>query len=204
MASWLGASSTVGFTLALLLAGGFDLRRRRVPLLLLIALVAFAVLACATDISAAADRVTFGTVAIAAAAVTLGAVGVVGAADVIAVLAWLGFLLSGGPGSSTAAVSLAGAVVVALLWFGGRAGRSLRISGVPRNPWDVLALFAGRWEAEPRLRARDHARRARLGRDAIARSLDARRTPDGTHLVPDPCPLVACLAAGWSLALAVG
>ena len=88
-----------------------------------------------------------------------------------------------------------------MLWLGARAARSLRISGPPRNLWDAVALFAGRWEAEPAIRRKERRRRAKLGRDAVASALDARRTPDGNHLVPDPCPLVTCLAAGWVLAL---
>ena len=107
----------------------------------------------------------------------------------------LGFCSPAGKG--VAMVVGVGTTAAAASWLLARVRRSILIAGWPQNPWDVLALPLGRLEAEPHLESFPTTTRFRAGKSRLLRHLDALRTPDGHHLWPDPCPLVACLAAGW-------
>lgn len=132
------------------------------------------------------------------------AVGLVGLSDAVIGAALVLLVLGLDEQSQVllAILVMSGTSMASLIWFLHRARKSIRISGAPRNLWDVAALFKGRIEKEPQLRRYpDRGRRGR--RDGDLSHIEAFRTPDGCHLYRDPCPFVACLFVGY-LFLLVG
>lgn len=196
---WLSALD-VAFWL-LLVAGGWMDHRERTVTVVLLALMGFAAVGRVVLVGASAATVGV-PVGVAAVGAGLAAVRLVGAADVVAAACLVAFVQRA-PGE-LAWTTLGVALCATLFWYARRVLRSLAISGAPRSPWDLPALLVGRLEAEPRLQDHQIATRHEIGTGATLRYLEAMRTPDGHHLWPDPCPLVSCMAIGWSAGLLRG
>ena len=84
-----------------------------------------------------------------------------------------------------------------ILWHLWRIIKSLRISGCPKNLWDIIALKMGRLEKEPELTNYLHNQLYGQRFNWFIYHLEVFRTPDGYHLYSDSCPLITCFAIGY-------
>jgi hypothetical protein len=84
-----------------------------------------------------------------------------------------------------------------MLWYLWRIVKSLRISGSPKNIWDVIALKMGRFEKEPELTKYLHNELHGRDFNGFIYHVEVFRTPDGYHLYSDSCPLVTCFLVGY-------
>jgi hypothetical protein len=157
-------------------------------------------------VSEPAAQPTAGVLGGAATIVVLGIValvfGLIGLSDIVVVLTMVLLVLGLDASNQVllAILAMSGTSIASLMWFLHRARTSMRISGPPKNMWDVMALFKGRIEIEPHLRRYpDRGRRGR--RDGGLTQLEANRTPDGSHLYRDPCPFTMCLFVGYCFLL---
>jgi len=83
-----------------------------------------------------------------------------------------------------------------MLWYLWRIVKSLRISGIPKNIWDMIALKMGRLEKEPELTKYLHNELYGRSFNWFIYHVEVFRTPDGYHLYSDSCPLVTCFFIG--------
>lgn len=116
-------------------------------------------------------------IAVAFALVILGVESVHRYSLLMAVIFWTGFAM--------------------MLWYLWRMVKSLRISGIPKNIWDIIALQMGRLEKEPELRNYHHNELYDREFNQFIYHVEVFRTPDGCHLYQDFCPLVSCFFVGY-------
>ena len=180
----------------LLLSAWLDLRHRELPLGLPLAILAAGAALLLLSFPSANDHELYLAAALLCVVAFLGLLaGWIGLADAMvgAALTLTAASLQEEQQAYGAVFCAAGTCIGVALWYVVRAVRSIRISGVPRNFWDLLALSKGRLDAEPHLERFQRKKR----KSSLLLHLEAFRTPDGSHLGHDPCPLVSCLALGY-------
>ncbi len=186
--------ATLGLLLAL--SAWLDLRNRELPLLLpLLVLGSAAALLLFELPREIAEGVYLGVAIVGAVGFFAFLAGIMGLSDLFVGAAMFALLLTVGPERLVTAtwLAVAGTGAGIALWYSVRAVRSIRLSGAPRNFWDVIALSKGRLDAEPHLERFQEKRR----KSSLLLHLEAFRTPDGSHLGHDPCPLVSCFFPGY-------
>lgn len=193
------------FTFVLCICGWQDFRDRKVSLPLLILLMVLpAVLIAKGGLNIETSTSEQVLVGITLLVIALWMAGIFGVADVLATTA-VTLLLAGEPSTHMTAMPprvLALTVLAVAGWSAHRMVKSVRISGLPRNAWDWVSLLFARHEVEREWLPTNIEMRFQDGRSRMILLLEINRTPDGHHLCTDPCPVVSCIAMGWSCSLA--
>ncbi|MEN8219492.1 MAG: hypothetical protein ABFS56_24690 [Pseudomonadota bacterium] len=191
----------VFFSNAVLLgiAGWHDFQSRSVSLRLLLALNCLPILGFLWHFDWILDNNTWLVIYFCLFFLVAALVKIVGAADVFVAIAISLLILCA---DSTLRYTLLMTFILwtgiaTILWYFWRIIKSLKISGIPKNVWDVIALKMGRLEKEPELTKYLHNELHGRDFNRFIDHVEVFRTPDGCHLYPDSCPLVTCFFVGY-------